>query len=100
MLLTLVTPQEQQSRQEEQSLISKPVASWTVLVINGPVRPIGSRSREPQDFLTPVAQYIRGVCSTVYSQRFNILPIFQELKEQFNAADTETLFDDEEFSKS
>jgi hypothetical protein len=55
---------------------------------------------EPLEHLTPLAQFVRGICSAAVSQKANILPIIYELNEQLRASEDDSLFDDRQFSKS
>ena len=82
MLLTLVIPEEQESREEVQDLLVRPEALWTVLIINGSTYGSDGFLSDPVEYLTPLAQFVRGICSTIRSQRINIDPIFVELRKQ------------------
>lgn len=100
VLLTLVVPQEQTSRQEEHSLISTPEALWNVIIINGSWHMAMVSSQEPVEYLTPLAQFIRAICSTVTAQKDHMVLLLQELKECLTASENDSLFDDRQFSKS
>lgn len=86
------------SRKEEIQLLSTPQALWTVLVVNS--SPTFTSSYEPQQHLTPIAQFVRGIASLLYTHRFNAQLIVNLLKEQVVSCDDESIFDDENFTKS
>ena len=100
VLLTLVVPQEQPSREEELSLLTSPDALWNVIIVNGSWRMAMSSSREPVEYQTPLTQFIRGICGAVVSQKTNMIPILHELKKRLRASENNSLFDDRLFSKS
>lgn len=81
MLLTLVVPWEKKQREEAVELLSKPEAIWNVLVINGPSKLGSGFSADPAEFLTPLTQFVRGICGAINSQKLHIEPIFEGLKE-------------------
>lgn len=82
MLLTLVVPGEENHREEAIDLLSKPEAFWNVLVVNSPTQMVPGSSPDPTGYLTPLAQFVRGISSAVSSQRLHTDPIFEELKKQ------------------
>ena len=82
VLLTLVVPDKQESREEALDLLARPEALWTVLVINGPTHVSDGFFSDPLEYLTPLAQFVRGICGVINSQRMNIDPVFAELKRQ------------------
>jgi hypothetical protein len=100
VLLTLVLPEEQDSREEEMNLLSNPEALWNVLVINAPWGLALGANYESVKFLTPVCQFVRGIYSCLKLNHTNIAAIFWELKTQLRGSESEVLFDDESFSKS
>jgi hypothetical protein len=100
VLLTLVFPEEQVSREEELSLLSNPEALWNVLVINAPWGLALGANYEPAKFMTPVCQFIRGIYSCLKLNHGNVAAIFRELRAQLRASESDALFDDEAFSKS
>jgi len=100
VLLTITIPQVQPNREEEHRLLSDPEGLWSVIIVNGSWRMASTSNLEPLEFQTPIAQFVRGICSTVISQRVNIHPIVHELKEKLRASDDDSLFDDQQFSKS
>lgn len=100
ILLTIATPDNQASREEELDLLVNPVGLWSVLVVSGSWRMASASNREPLQYQTPLAQFVRGICSAVVSQRTNILPIFHELEERLRDSEDDDLFDDQKFSKS
>ena len=100
VLLTLVLPEEQESREEEMSLLSNPEALWNLLVISAPWGLALGAVYESVKFLTPVCQFVRGTYSCLKLNHINIAAIFQELKTQLRGSESEVLFDDESFSKS
>ena len=83
MLLTLVVPQKD-FQQEAVDLLTKPEAIWTVLTINGAAHQAEGFLPDPAQFLTPLAQFVRGICSVVKAQRTNVHPIFEELQAQLD----------------
>ena len=98
VLLTLAVPEESTTRKEEVELLSTPQALWTVLVVNSSSTFLSSA--EPSQHLTPIAQFVRGVASSLYTQRVNALMIHNLLRNQLNTSDDGTIFDDENFTKS
>jgi len=100
VLLTLVLPEEQESREEEMNLLSNPEALWNILVINAPWGLALGTNHESVKFMTPLCQFIRGVYSCLELNHENVARIFKELKTQLRASESEVLFDDESFSKS
>jgi hypothetical protein len=82
VLLTLVSPGEEKHREEAIDLLFKPEAFWNVLVVNCPTQMVPGASLDPTGFLTPLAQFVRGISSAVSSQRLHIDSIFEELKKQ------------------
>ena len=40
---------------------------------------------EPDQYMTPIAQYVRGVCCAVATQRIHISRLVDELRERMNA---------------
>ena len=83
MLLTLVVPQKD-FQQEAVDLLTKPEAIWTLLTINGATQQAEGFLPDPEQFLTPLAQFVRGICSIVKTQRTNVSPIFEELQAQLD----------------
>jgi len=81
-------------------LLTRPEALWNVLVINGSWRLAMRYRTEPAEYQTPLAQFIRGICSTIISQRANTTYILDELKERLKISENESLFDDRQFNKS
>jgi hypothetical protein len=55
--------------------------------------------RDPVAYQTPVAQYLRGICSAVISQKENMKPILKDLIQRLEATE-DGLFDDKLFRKS
>lgn len=100
VLLTLVVPEIQPSRREEQCLLETPQARWTVIVVSGSWQMASASSTHPVEYLSPIAQFVRGICGTVVSQRVNAVPIVQNLKERLDRTENDSLFDDEQFTKS
>jgi hypothetical protein len=98
VLLTLAVPEESMTRKEEVELLSTPQALWTVLVVNSSSTFLASA--EPRQHLTPIAQFVRGVASSLYTQKVNAQMIHNFLKSQLNTLDDGTIFDDEKFTKS
>lgn len=83
MLLTLVVPENKKHREEAIDLLSNPEAFWNILVVNSPTQMVLDSSPDPTAYLTPIAQFFRGISSAISSQRQHIEPIFEELKKQF-----------------
>jgi DNA repair ATPase RecN len=81
-------------------LLENPEGLWNVVVVNGSWRLASTSKRDPLEYQTPLAQFVRGICSAVISQRTNILPILHELEEQLRDSEDDNLFDDRQFSKS
>ncbi|CAJ2501886.1 Uu.00g047390.m01.CDS01 [Anthostomella pinea] len=100
VLLTLVLPEEQPSREEAYGLLSNPQCLWTVLIVNGSWRLATGSLRNPSNTQTPLSQFLRGVVSAITAQRQNLRPILASLKTRLAAADNGTLFDDRRFGKS
>lgn len=98
VLLTLVVPKESESREEETNLLRIPQALWTVLVVNCPSN-LASDHGPPQH-LTPISQYIRGMSSSLVTQRINAQTIYEAIKDELNRCEGGSLFDDEHFTKS
>ena len=100
VLLTIALPHEQASREEEHSLLSNPEGLWNVLLVSGSWRMASTSYQEPLEYQTPIAQFVRGICSAVISQRVNLLPIIHELNESLRESENGSLFDDRQFRKS
>lgn len=98
VLLTLVLPEESSCHEEEIALLRNPQALWTVLVINGSSR--SASDNELLEHLTPIAQYLRGITASLSAQRINVQSIFDALKDHLRKSDEDSLFDDEQFTKS
>lgn len=84
VLLTLVVPEENQTREEALELLALPEALWTVLVINGPMNRVDGFQQDPPEFLTPATQFLRGICGAIYSQRFRVGPILDQLRKRLS----------------
>lgn len=82
VLLSIVVPQEDQFHEEALDLLAMPEALWTVLVINGPINAIDGFQRDPVEFFTPIAQFVRGICGAIHSQRVHVSPILERLKKR------------------
>jgi len=98
VLLTLAVPEESTTRKEEVELLSTPQALWTVLVVNSCSTFLASA--ELRQHLTPIAQFVRGIASSLYTQKVNARMIHNLLRNQLNTSDDGTIFDDENFTKS
>ncbi|KAF2178421.1 hypothetical protein K469DRAFT_642743 [Zopfia rhizophila CBS 207.26] len=98
VLLTLVIPEESRSREEEIKLLRLPQGLWTILVVNCPLRFVSDQ--EPEQHLTPIAQFLRGVTSSLHTQTTNAESIYEILREQLKSCEGGSLFDDEHFTKS
>src|ERR1700730_16832765 len=59
VLLTLCTPEESELCEEEVRLLRTPSALWTVLAINTSAE--FASDHQTKQYLTPVAQYVRGI---------------------------------------
>jgi hypothetical protein len=98
VLLTLCTPEVSEWCEEEVCLLRTPQALWTVLVINCSAE--FASDYQNRNFLTPIAQYVRGITSSMYTQRINAESIYEDLKNWLKHSDSESIFDDEKFTKS
>ncbi len=98
VLLTLAVPDISDSQEEEINLLRDPQALWTVLAVNAPSN--FASEQELADFYTPIAQFTRGVASSVRTQRLQAESIYDRLKDDLDGCDPEGLFDDDKFKKS
>ncbi|EWZ27770.1 hypothetical protein FOZG_18512 [Fusarium oxysporum Fo47] len=98
VLLTLAEPVESKSHEEETSLLRNPEALWTVIVLNSPSN-LGY-DHEPAQYLTPIAQYVRGMASSVVTQRNNAQGIYDAVKGHLADNEGDGMFDDKNFTKS
>lgn len=98
VMLTLVLPEESIFNEEEIRLIERPCALWTVLIANGPPRL--SLDSEPPEHLSPCAQFLRGITASLFMQRTNAQHMIQLLNDYLETHGDDSLFDDEEFTKS
>jgi hypothetical protein len=98
ILLTLAIPEDSESHEEEKRLLQDPQALWTVVVINSP--PQFTSDHEPAQYSTPIAQFIRGITSSLCTQRINAQSICDALGDELKNCDDDILFDDEHFTKS
>jgi hypothetical protein len=98
VLLTLAIPEESISREEEIQLLRDPRALWTVLAINCPV-PFTQNQKSAYD-ATPVAQFIRGVTSSLHTQAKNTELMYDALNDILKSHDSDNLFDDDKYTKS
>jgi hypothetical protein len=97
-LLTIATTDESSSREEQRSFLKSPEGFWVVLAVNSPSR--FAADEGPPEHLTPIAQYMRGVTSSLVVQRQNAESILDALREKIERSDGDSLFDDEKFTKS
>ncbi|KAH7400883.1 hypothetical protein DE146DRAFT_477871 [Phaeosphaeria sp. MPI-PUGE-AT-0046c] len=100
VLLTIALPEKSSTKQEELDLLKLPQGSWTVMVVNCHERLSKDMEREPTQYLTPLAQFLRGLTYSLRTQNMNAESIYDRLKEQLRDADDGQLFDDERFTKS
>lgn len=98
MLLTLCVPEESESCEEEISLLRAPRALWTLLVISCSAK--FASDHQTREYLTPIAQYVRGITSSLYTQRNNAELIYEDTKNAFREYNSGSIFDDENFTKS
>jgi hypothetical protein len=98
VLLTLCTPEESVSREEEVCLLKTPQALWAVLVFNCASEFVSNH--RAKQYLTPITQYVRGITSTICTQRINSESIYEYLKKWLKDSDLDSIFDDEHFTKS
>ncbi|CZR65520.1 uncharacterized protein PAC_15420 [Phialocephala subalpina] len=63
VLLTLCAPEESKSREEGVCLSQTPQALWAVLVFNCATEFVSDQ--RARQYLTPIAQYVRGITSTI-----------------------------------
>lgn len=100
VLLTIVLPEESVTNQEELDLLTLPQGLWTIMVVNCHERLAKDMEREPTQYLTPLAQFLRGLTYSLRTQNMNAEAIYDRLKERLRDSDDESLFDDEQFTKS
>jgi hypothetical protein len=100
VLLTLAIPEESESHEEEIRLLQYPQALWTVLVINSPPQFASDHEPATAKHFTPVAQFIRGITSSLCMQRINAQSIYATLGDEVKHCSNGILFDDEHFTKS
>lgn len=98
VLLTLAVPEESKSHEEETNLLRHPQALWTVLVINAPSQLASAHNSA--EYTTPIAQFIRGVTSSLRTQKTNAQYVCEALRDELKKCDDDSLFDDEHFTKS
>jgi hypothetical protein len=98
VLLTLSVPEESEFHEEEVNLLKVPEALWTLLVVNCSSEvTFDHRTRH---HFTPIAQYIRGIASSLYTQKNHAQSIYDALKAELKDCEGESIFDDENFTKS
>lgn len=95
-LLTVCIPEESPTKQEDVALLRSLKGFWTVLVVNC----IPGYATAHNEHLTPVAQYIRGLTSSLVTLRMSTQSILDALKVKLDACEGRDLFDDEKFTKS
>ncbi|KAF2680728.1 hypothetical protein K458DRAFT_87165 [Lentithecium fluviatile CBS 122367] len=95
-LLTVCIPEESPTKQEEVNLLHSLQGFWTVLVVNC----IPGFASAHTEHLTPVAQYIRGLTSSLVTLRMSTQSILDALRVKLDACEGRDLFDDENFTKS
>jgi hypothetical protein len=98
VLLTLCTPEESKSGEEEVVLLQTPRSLWTVLATSCSAQ--FASDHQIREYLTPVAQYVRGITSALYTQRINAESIYEHMKKWLKDYYSESIFDDEQFTKS
>jgi hypothetical protein len=98
VLLTLCTPEESKSCEEEVRLLRTPRALWTVLAINSSAE--FASDHQTKQYLTPIAQYVRGITSSLHMQRTNAETIYGDMRKWLKDFQSESIFDDEQFTKS
>ncbi|KAE9369271.1 hypothetical protein N431DRAFT_469196 [Stipitochalara longipes BDJ] len=98
VLLTLCIPEESESCEEEISLLRTPRALWTLLIISCSAN--FASDHQTREYLTPIAQYVRGITASLYTQRKNAESIYEDTKNAFRDHSSESIFDDENFTKS
>ena len=82
VLLSLVVPINAESHEEAVDLLTVPEALWTVLLVNGSIHAADGFPSDPVEFLTPLTQFVRGVCGAVKLQRMHVSMILEGLKKQ------------------
>ncbi|KAF4635576.1 hypothetical protein G7Y89_g2524 [Cudoniella acicularis] len=97
-LLTIVIPEQSISKEEEIELLRNPKGLWTVLVVNSPSEL--ASDYEPRHNLTPISQFLRGIVASLCTQRINAQLIYGELRDVLADRDNNSIFDDENFTKS
>lgn len=70
------------------------------MVVNCHERLAKDLEREPTLYLAPLARFLRGLSYSLRTQNINAEAIYNRLKERLRHADDNSLFDDEQFTKS
>lgn len=85
VFLTLAGP-ETAATESGVSLLSTPEALWTVLIIiiNGPKSLTHDFRRESTQYLTPLAQFVRGACYVITLQKWHIEEVAEAVKSRVN----------------
>lgn len=79
--LSLAVP-ETTAIESDESLLSNPEAIWTVITASLASRVEQHSRQEATHLLTPLAQFIRGLCYAVRAQRLHAEDIVHQLKDQ------------------
>lgn len=83
---------------EEIKLLQAREGLWTVLVVN---TPSGFASDQgAHEHLTPIAQYIRAMASSLITVKINSQSILDALKRKLQECEGSGLFDDKNFTKT
>ncbi|KAF2657830.1 hypothetical protein K491DRAFT_654142 [Lophiostoma macrostomum CBS 122681] len=98
VLLTLAIPEVSATREEYLDLLKNSDSLWTVIIVNCSMSAMADG--EKSHYLTPIAQYIRLITSALRMQRTHAEAIYILLEDQIRNCNSDSLFDDEDFSLS
>jgi hypothetical protein len=98
VLLTVCLADLSASHQEAQDLLKKPEAMWSVVTVNS--HPDMKYENTVAEHYTPIAQFIRGVASSLQTQRMSAEIIHHACMVKYREVDDGSPFDDQAFTKS
>lgn len=85
VLVTIVVPEVPNSTAalegEALHLWKNPEAAWTVLHLNGPNTNFLNSRYDKIENLTPLAQFVRSICSAIATLHYNLSSILERLKQ-------------------